>query len=248
MIWTNRPLVAVPPQLAATCSYTSKIIATDVVRRLAETAHQVRMFGTFFLWDDITICLQKHQVRFRVILPAGPRSSAARHCAITGANDQPSASPRGQCREMKRCFKRLKLTSVIFITRLNVNHSQSSPQAICYWPYDSQTTRGTGRFKTREQRNGRRSGNGFDCGFLPHFLAQAIKSGDLREIKGVPTSRQSERRAIELGIPLFSLAHCPICDITVDGADEVAPNLDLIKGLGGCRCGKKSWLKTPKRW
>src|SRR5712671_3242405 len=76
-------------------------------------------------------------------------------------------------------------------------------------------------------------GTGSTADFFLLALAQGIKAGEFREIKGVPTARQSERRAIELGIPLFSLAQCPVCDITVDGADEVAPNLDLIKGLGG---------------
>src|SRR3954452_5519185 len=64
-------------------------------------------------------------------------------------------------------------------------------------------------------------------------LAAALKSGQLRDIRGVPTSNQSERRARELGITLATLAECPRPDVTIDGADEVAPNLDLIKGLGG---------------
>jgi len=89
-------------------------------------------------------------------------------------------------------------------------------------------------------------GTGSTADFFLISLAQAIKTGDLRDIKGVPTSRQSERRAIELGIPLFSLAQCAICDITVDGADEVAPNLDLIKGLGGALLREKIVAQNSK--
>lgn len=70
-------------------------------------------------------------------------------------------------------------------------------------------------------------------------LAAAIESGRLREIRGVPTSRQSEQRARELGIPLATLVECPNPDVTIDGADEVAPNLDLIKGLGGALLREK---------
>jgi ribose 5-phosphate isomerase A len=70
-------------------------------------------------------------------------------------------------------------------------------------------------------------------------LAAAISSGRLRDIRGVPTSRQSEQRARELGIPLVSLAECPNPDVTIDGADEIAPNLDLIKGLGGALLREK---------
>lgn len=70
-------------------------------------------------------------------------------------------------------------------------------------------------------------------------LAAAIKSGRVRDIRGVPTSRQSERRAEQLGIPLATLAQCPHPDVTIDGADEIAPNLDLIKGLGGALLREK---------
>lgn len=70
-------------------------------------------------------------------------------------------------------------------------------------------------------------------------LAAALRSGTVRDIRGVPTSRQSERRANELGIPLVTLAGVSKVDVTIDGADEVAPNLDLIKGLGGALLREK---------
>lgn len=70
-------------------------------------------------------------------------------------------------------------------------------------------------------------------------LGAALKAGKIRDIRGVPTSRQSERRAEQLGIPLATLAQCPHPDVTVDGADEIAPNLDLIKGLGGALLREK---------
>lgn len=70
-------------------------------------------------------------------------------------------------------------------------------------------------------------------------LGKAIKSGKITDIRGVPTSIQSERRARELNIPLVSLVEAPHPDVTIDGADEVDPNLDLIKGLGGALLREK---------
>jgi ribose 5-phosphate isomerase A len=51
-------------------------------------------------------------------------------------------------------------------------------------------------------------------------------------VRGVPTSRASEELARKAGIPLVSLAEGLPLTLTVDGADEVDPNLDLIKGYG----------------
>jgi ribose 5-phosphate isomerase A len=82
-------------------------------------------------------------------------------------------------------------------------------------------------------------GTGSTADFFLRALAAAIKGKQLRDIRGVPTSSQSERRAIELGIPLTTLAEHPRPDVTIDGADEVAPNLDLIKGLGGALLREK---------
>jgi ribose 5-phosphate isomerase A len=90
-------------------------------------------------------------------------------------------------------------------------------------------------------------GTGSTADFFITALADAIRTGQLRDIKGVPTSRQSERRALSVGIPLTNLAQCPICDLTVDGADEVAPKLDLIKGLGGALLREKIVAQNSKK-
>jgi ribose 5-phosphate isomerase A len=66
------------------------------------------------------------------------------------------------------------------------------------------------------------------------FIAQLgarVRQG-LRVV-GVPTSHASARQAREVGIPLTALGTDAELDLTVDGADEVAPNLDLLKGRGG---------------
>ena len=82
-------------------------------------------------------------------------------------------------------------------------------------------------------------GTGSTADFFLVALGEAVRSGRLRGIRGVPTSVRSERRARELGIPLATLVECPRPDVTVDGADEVAPDLDLIKGLGGALLREK---------
>jgi ribose 5-phosphate isomerase A len=81
------------------------------------------------------------------------------------------------------------------------------------------------------------TGSTADCFLVA--LSREIKAGRLRTIRGVPTSSRSEMRARELGIPLATLAECPRPDVTIDGADEIAPNLDLIKGLGGALLREK---------
>jgi len=82
-------------------------------------------------------------------------------------------------------------------------------------------------------------GTGSTADFFLQGLAAALADGRLAGVRGIPTSRQSERRALELHIPLTTLAQCPTADVTIDGADEIDPNLDLIKGLGGALVREK---------
>ena len=78
-------------------------------------------------------------------------------------------------------------------------------------------------------------------------LAREIAAGTLTGIRGVPTSIQSERRARELGIPLTTLSEAPNPDVTIDGADEVDPKLELIKGLGGALLREKILAQNSKK-
>lgn len=70
-------------------------------------------------------------------------------------------------------------------------------------------------------------------------LAQRLRAGELRDIRGVPTSYQSMIAARELGIPLVDLDQIEKIDIDIDGADEVAPDLTLIKGGGAAQTREK---------
>ncbi len=75
-------------------------------------------------------------------------------------------------------------------------------------------------------------GSGSTAAQFVELLGERVQSGQLRGISGVPTSEKTAQRARELGIPLTTLATTPRLDLAVDGADEVDPDLNLIKGLG----------------
>lgn len=81
-------------------------------------------------------------------------------------------------------------------------------------------------------------GTGSTADFFLQALASALRDGRLKDVRGIPTSRQSERRANELGIPLITLAQAKP-DVTIDGTDEIDPDLNLIKGLGGALLREK---------
>ena len=68
-------------------------------------------------------------------------------------------------------------------------------------------------------------------------LGQKVADG--LNVRGVPTSQRTETLARELGIPLVTLAEAGQLDVTFDGADEVDPGLDLIKGYGGALVREK---------
>jgi len=80
-------------------------------------------------------------------------------------------------------------------------------------------------------------GTGSTASHFIRELGDRVRAG-LRVI-GIPTSEESRRLAEDRGIRLTSLEAHPQIDVTVDGADEVSPQLDLIKGLGGALLREK---------
>jgi ribose 5-phosphate isomerase A len=78
--------------------------------------------------------------------------------------------------------------------------------------------------------------------------ALARRVGEGVEVKGVPTSRRTEELATELGIPLVGLEDVDTIDIDVDGADEVDPALDLIKGHGGALLRERVVASVSKKF
>tara|TARA_Y100001954_G_scaffold15946_1_gene14953 strand:+ start:200 stop:718 length:519 start_codon:yes stop_codon:yes gene_type:complete len=82
-------------------------------------------------------------------------------------------------------------------------------------------------------------GSGSTAALMIKSLSDNIKSGKLKNIKGVPTSFQSEVLAQELGIELVDLSSVNKIDLAIDGADEVDPRHQLIKGGGACHVREK---------
>ena len=82
-------------------------------------------------------------------------------------------------------------------------------------------------------------GSGSTAALMIKSLADEIHSGKLKHIRGVATSFQSEVLALELDIPLIYLASGSRIDLAIDGADEVDPGFQLIKGGGACHVREK---------
>jgi ribose 5-phosphate isomerase A len=80
-------------------------------------------------------------------------------------------------------------------------------------------------------------GTGSTARHFVELLAERVRAG-LR-IVAVPTSETTQRDAERLGVPLTTLEETPALDLTVDGADEIAPDLSLIKGGGGALLREK---------
>lgn len=73
-------------------------------------------------------------------------------------------------------------------------------------------------------------GTGSTTAYAIEYLGSRLKSGDLQDIQGIPTSFQAEVLAKQYGIPLTTLDAVDHIDIAIDGADEVDPQKNLIKG------------------
>ncbi len=82
-------------------------------------------------------------------------------------------------------------------------------------------------------------GSGSTAALMIKSLAEEIRSGRLKNIRGVATSFQSEVLALELDIPLIDLSSVSQIDLAIDGADEVDPDFQLIKGGGACHVREK---------
>ena len=82
-------------------------------------------------------------------------------------------------------------------------------------------------------------GSGSTAALMIQALGAKLASGELREIVGVTTSFQGEVIAAELGIPLRNLTAVDRIDLAIDGADEVDPSFQLIKGGGACHVQEK---------
>ena len=91
-------------------------------------------------------------------------------------------------------------------------------------------------------------GSGSTAALMIEALAMKIKSGEIKDVVGVTTSFQGEVLASELGIPLKSLSSVSEIDLAIDGADEVDPKFQLIKGGGACHVQEKLVAALAKKF
>jgi ribose 5-phosphate isomerase A len=91
---------------------------------------------------------------------------------------------------------------------------------------------------------------GLGTGSTARLMLEALarKVADGLDVKGVPTSLATAEAAKDLGIPLTSLEENPRPDVAIDGADEVDPRLDLVKGLGGALFRERIVAAASKRF
>lgn len=82
-------------------------------------------------------------------------------------------------------------------------------------------------------------GTGSTANHVIDVIAERRARGELRAILGIPTSNATREHARARGVPITDFTEISSCDVTLDGADEIGPGLDLIKGLGGALLWEK---------
>jgi len=90
-------------------------------------------------------------------------------------------------------------------------------------------------------------GTGSTAIFATRLIARLLQTGQLREIVGAATSKATEQEALRLGVPLMMAEAPRAIDLTIDGADEIDPDLNLIKGGGGAFLREKIVAQASER-
>ena len=90
-------------------------------------------------------------------------------------------------------------------------------------------------------------GTGTTTRFALEEIGKRYKEGRLKDIVGIPSSLDTDKRAKELGIPIITFDDKQELDLTIDGADEVDPQLNLIKGGGGALLREKVLAQSSRR-
>lgn len=90
-------------------------------------------------------------------------------------------------------------------------------------------------------------GTGSTAIWVVRRLAEWLQVGKLNRVVGIPTSTQTAAEAGRLGVPLTTLEDQPMIHLTIDGADEVDPQLNLIKGGGGALLREKIVAQASQR-
>lgn len=81
-------------------------------------------------------------------------------------------------------------------------------------------------------------GTGTTASWAVRRIGELLNAGELRGVRGIPTSERTVELARESGVPLVALSEARP-DLTIDGADEISPSMDVIKGRGGALLREK---------
>ncbi|MBN2367143.1 MAG: ribose-5-phosphate isomerase RpiA [Calditrichaeota bacterium] len=90
-------------------------------------------------------------------------------------------------------------------------------------------------------------GSGSTTEFAIQKIAELINQGKLQKIMAIPSSNRTEKIARKYKIPLTDFQVHQHIDLTIDGADEVDPHLNLIKGGGGALLREKVLIQSSKK-
>jgi len=82
-------------------------------------------------------------------------------------------------------------------------------------------------------------GSGSTAAYAIEEIGRKLRAGELTDVLGIPTSYQAAMVAVEAGVPLTTLYEHPDVDVAIDGADQIDPELNLIKGLGAALTREK---------
>jgi len=91
-------------------------------------------------------------------------------------------------------------------------------------------------------------GSGSTAAHAIRILGARLRSGELEEVLGVPTSLQAAAEAVEAGVPLTTLDEHPDLDLAIDGADQIDGELNAIKGGGGALLREKVVASASRRY
>ena len=90
-------------------------------------------------------------------------------------------------------------------------------------------------------------GTGSTAKYAVERIGALYQSGKLKDIIGIPSSIQTKKLALTVGVPLTTFEAHQVIDINIDGADEVDPQLNLIKGGGGALLREKVIAQASRR-
>ncbi|MEL6271962.1 MAG: ribose-5-phosphate isomerase RpiA, partial [Chloroflexota bacterium] len=91
-------------------------------------------------------------------------------------------------------------------------------------------------------------GSGSTAIWMVRRLGEMLQNGEVENVIGLPSSERTAKEARRLNIPLTTLSENPILDLAIDGADEIDPALNLIKGGGGALLREKIVAQASKRF